>query len=127
MAGTSRIYFSRNGQELVDHPANGMSYSGLSCSVAYIGKTMCRRCVFVCSGYGESYQSFLLTEDDFDGPVMVNTWHPATEYNETFALCNPATAVAAGGKLTGHTDDHIGNDGRGVAFQGHAPFAEYAA
>ena len=127
MAGTSRIYFSRNGVELTDHPANGMSYSSVSCYVATIGRTKCRRCIFVDSGHGSTSNSYLLTEADFDGPVMVRTWHPAREFNETFALCDPATAVANGGHLSGHTDEHIGPDGRGVAFQGHLPFEEYLA
>ena len=127
MAGTSRIYFSRNGKELTDHPANGMTFSGLGCSIAYIGKTMCRRSVFVDNGLrGGDFQSYILNEEDFDGPVMVNTWHPAREYNETFALCELQTALDKGGKATPHKDT-FKRDGRGIEFQGHAPFGEYKA
>lgn len=126
MAGTSRIYFSRNGVELVDHPANGMTFSGLGCSIANIGRTMCRRSVWVDNGLrGDRFQSYIVNEEDFDGPVMVNTWHSAREYNESFALCELQTAIDKGGIPTGHKDT-IGRDGRGVEFQGHAPFSEYA-
>ena len=121
--GTARLYFSRNGVELVDHPANGMSHSGLGCSVAMLGKVMCRRCVFVSGRDSSGLRTFVLNECDFDGPVMVKAWYSDTSYNEVFALCDPETAVARGGVLTGHDDSHIGRDGRGVDFQGHEPFS----
>jgi hypothetical protein len=123
--GTGRVYFSRNGVELVDHPANGMSIGGIGCTVAMLGKIHAKRCVFVSGRDHTGVRSFVLNECDFDGPVMVKTWFPVKEYNETFALCDPATAVAKGGVLTGHDDSHIGRDGRGVDFQGHEPFSEY--
>jgi len=120
--GTGRMYFFRNGVELVDHPANGMSCSGLGAIVAKIGKVDCRRCVFVSGRDASGVRTFVLNECDFDGPVMVKTWFVRREYNETFAICDPATAVARGGVLTGHDDSHIGRDGRGVDYQGHEPF-----
>ena len=122
--GTGRVYFSRDGVELVDHPANGMNITGIGCTVAMLGKIAAKRCVFV-SGRDSrgDVHTFVLNEEDFGGPVMVKTWFPAREYNEVFALCDPATAVAKGGVLTGHDDSHIGRDGRGVDFQGHEPFS----
>jgi len=122
--GTARIYFSRNGVELVDHPANGMSHTGIGAVTAMLGKIKCRRCVFVSGRDHSGLRTFVLNECDFDGPVMVKVWYTDSTFNETFALCDPATAVAKGGKLTGHNDDHIGRDGRGVDFQGHEPFSE---
>jgi hypothetical protein len=121
--GTARVYFSRNGVELVDHPANGMSISGNGPAVAMLGKIRCHRCVFVSGRDHTGLRTFVLNEEDFNGPVIVKTWFPVREYNQTFALCDPATAVARGGVLTGHDDSHIGRDGRGVAFQGHEPFS----
>jgi hypothetical protein len=121
--GTARLYFSRKGVELVDHPANGMSHTGLGAVVATIGSVKCRRCVFVSGRDRSGVRTFVLNECDFDGPVMVKAWYADTSFNETFALCDPATGIAAGGKLTGHNDDHIGRDGRGVVFQGHEPFS----
>lgn len=56
--GTARLYFSRNGVELVDHPANGMSHTGLGPIVATLGKISCRRCVFV-SGRNATEKSML--------------------------------------------------------------------
>tara|TARA_R110000824_G_scaffold77749_2_gene196504 strand:+ start:639 stop:1046 length:408 start_codon:yes stop_codon:yes gene_type:complete len=123
--GTGRVYFSRDGVELVDHPANGMSIGGLGASVATFGKLRCHRCVFVAGRDHTGVRTFVLNEEDFGGPVMVKTWFPAKEYNEVFALCDPVTAAAKGGVLTGHDDSHIGRDGRGVDFQGHEPFSEY--
>lgn len=122
--GTGRVYFSRNGVELVDHPANGMSLGGLGCVVATIGSVKCRRCVFVSGRDHTGLRTFVLNEEDFGGPVMAKAWYSDNSFNEVFALCDPATAVARGGVLTGHNDDHIGRDGRGVDYQGHEPFGE---
>ena len=121
--GTARVYFRRNGVELVDHPANGMSISGNGPAVAMLGKIRCHRCVFVSGRDHTGLRTFVLNEEDFNGPVIVKTWFPVREYNQTFALCDPATAVARGGVLTGHDDSHIGRDGWGVDFQGHEPFS----
>ena len=120
--GTARVYFSRDGVELTAHPANGMSITGNGCNVATLGKIKCRRCVFVSGRDRSGMRTFVLNEEDFDGPVMVKAWFGPGE-TEVFALCDPATAVAKGGVLTGHDDSHIGRDGRGVDFQGHEPFS----
>lgn len=121
----SKVYFYRNGQELVDHPANGMTYTGMGCSVATCGKYRVHRSVFVATS--PRGQSYIVNECDFDGPVMVKIWAPGIEkrYIEWIALAEPETAVARGGKLSGHVCN-FERDGRGVEFQGHAPFSEYA-
>ena len=108
---------------MVDHPANGMSHTGLGCEIATIGKVSCKRCVFVSGRDQTGMRTFVLNECDFGGPVMVKVWYSNREFNETFALCDPDTAIAHGGTLTKHNDDHIGRDGRGVDFQGHEPFS----
>ena len=125
---SSKIYFYRNGVELTDHPANGMDYTGCGPFIAEIGKHRVHRSVFVGKGYGRNYSTYIVNECDFDGPVMVKVWAPGIDkrYIEWFALAELETATARGGKPSGHVDN-FARDGRGVEFQGWAPFEECAA
>lgn len=133
---SARVYFYRNGQELSDHPANGLRLVGIGANHArWARKSNRAKGDFARRGplgatdaielmVGRT--TYALRPDAFDGPVMVKFWW-SPECVEWRAFCTLEDAVAAGAEPTGHDNEHWSYDGRGVDYQGWAPFDEYLA
>jgi hypothetical protein len=122
----NRAYFFRNGVELTDHPANGMSFSTLFASTGHIGKYTARFAMCVNKPGDRKMQEYFLSVEDFDGPVMVKAWY-APGCVEWFCLADHDDVVAAGGQVGDHgATIHRNRDGRGRDYQGWMPFSELA-
>lgn len=121
-----RLYFYQNGQELTDHPANGLQYMGRGHSIAKFGRSTVHDFIEVRGRDGKVYS---LKPSAFDGPVKVKEWGagygPEERYVEWWGFASHDDAVARGAESTGRPADEQPDDGRGIAFKGWAPWSEY--
>lgn len=131
---SARVYFYRNGQELTDHPANGLPLMGVGANHAKWANKSNRAVGDRVEPLGATdaielvmgHQNYALRPDAFDGPVMVKLWWGPKCYAWR-AFCTLEDALAAGAKATGNNNDHWAHDGRETPFQGWAPFSEWLA
>lgn len=120
----SRVYFFRNGQELTDHPANGLGWMG--CGANHSKWTSGLGATDALEVLGRDGKVYAIFPEDLGGACMVKMWYCPGD-TETRAFCRQADALAKGAKDTGHNNDHWQVDGRETAFQGWGPWAEYLA
>lgn len=128
----ARVYFYRNGKELTNHPANGFPLVGCGANHAKWANKSNKAKGLPGGALGatdalelmKGRKTYVLRPDAFDGPVMAKLWYSPT-HEEWRAFCTLEEAVEAGAVATGHNNDHWAEDGRGVEFQGWAPWSEY--
>ena len=128
--GTGRVYFTQNGTELTDHPANGLAYLGRGSFVAKFENVKNGMVFDFLEVGGKDGKVYGLFPDAFDGPVKVKFWFPKDEdfdYTETAGFASKSDAIAAGATDSGYDNGHCERDGRGVDFQGWNPWEEYLA
>jgi len=131
---SARVYFYRNGQELTEHPANGMALRGRGASLARwankhnhaFGERREALSATDAIEVAKGRTTYALRPNAFDGPVMAKLWWGPKCWSMV-AFCTLEDALAAGAVATGHDNNHWAEDGRETEFQGWAPFSEYLA